>query len=160
VNLGVTYLDPKYDKFLISAVGDLSGMKPADIPEWTVVLGGQYDYELGNGDHIILNANYHYESNVQIADGLPGFLVRGADGSIVNAQPALDAAKPFTRTVNLLDASITYALSNGIEVSVWGRNITDDRYILSIFDSVAQPLSISGYANQPRTWGGTVRYKF
>src|SRR5690606_10128047 len=31
-NLGVTYLDPKYDSFLLSAVGDLSGTRPAGIP--------------------------------------------------------------------------------------------------------------------------------
>jgi iron complex outermembrane receptor protein len=51
-------------------------------------------------------------------------------------------------------------MENGLELSVWGRNLLDDRYLLSIFDSVAQPLSISGYPNQPRTWGGTIRYRF
>ena len=28
LNLGVTWLDPKYDSFLVSAVGDLSGTTP------------------------------------------------------------------------------------------------------------------------------------
>ena len=59
-----------------------------------------------------------------------------------------------------MECTVTYALNNGLEVSLWGRNITNDRYILTIFDSVAQPHSISGYTNQPRTWGGTVRFKF
>ncbi|OJW71361.1 MAG: TonB-dependent receptor, partial [Sphingomonadales bacterium 63-6] len=42
-NLGVTYLDPKYDDFKFSAVGDLTGTRPAGIPEWTIVVGGQYE---------------------------------------------------------------------------------------------------------------------
>ena len=41
LNLGVTYLDPVYDSFQISAVGDLSGTRPAGIPEWSVVIGAQ-----------------------------------------------------------------------------------------------------------------------
>ena len=153
LNLGVTWLNPKYDSFVFSAVGDLSGMRPAGIPEWTIILGGQYDHEFGNGDHLILNGNYHHESKVQTDDGLPGYLDLGSAAAVA-------AAAQFTREVNLLDASVTYALSNGLEFSIWGRNITDDRYILTIFDSVAQPHSISGYTNQPRTWGGTVRFKF
>ncbi len=153
MGLGVTYLDPVYDEFLFSAVGDLSGKTPAGIPEWTVVLGGQYDYELGNGDNVILNANYRHESEVQINDGLPGFLGMGVDAAIA-------AAAQFTREVNEVDASITYAMENGLELSIWGRNLTNNRYLLSTFDSVAQPLSISGYPNQPRTYGATARFRW
>jgi iron complex outermembrane receptor protein len=153
VNLGVTYLNAVYDEFVFSAVGDLSGTTPAGIPEWTVVLGGTYEHELGNGDRVILSGNYHFESEEQIADGLPGYLSGGTAAAIA-------AAAPFTRQVDELDASLTYAMENGLELSVWGRNLLDDRYLLSIFDSVAQPLSISGYPNQPRTWGGTIRYRF
>ena len=152
-NLGVTWLDPKYDDFHFSAVGDLSGTRPANIPEWTVIVGGQYDHEFGNGDHLILMGSYHFESRVQITEGLPGYLDLGTAAAIA-------AAQPFTREENLVDASITYAFHNHFEVSLWGRNLTNDRYLQQIFDSVAQPFSISGYTNEPRTWGGTVRYKF
>jgi outer membrane receptor protein involved in Fe transport len=90
---------------------------------------------------------------VKISEGLPGYLDLGTAAAIA-------AATPFRREVNLLDASITYAFHNGLEVSLWGRNLTDDRYLQQIFDSVAQPLSISGYTNEPRTWGGTLRFKW
>ena len=62
--------------------------------------------------------------------------------------------------MNQVDASITYASPYGIDIQFWGRNLLDDRYITTIFDSVAQPGSISGYTNQPRTYGVAVRYKF
>ncbi len=152
-NLGVTYLDPKYDDFVFSAVGDLTGTRPSGIPEWTVVLGGQYEVDMGNGDALYLNASYHHESKVQIVEGLPGYLAGGQAAAIA-------AAAQFTRTVNDVSASITYAMDSGLEFSLWGRNLLDDRYLQQVFDSVAQPLSISGYTNQPRTWGGSVRFKW
>jgi outer membrane receptor protein involved in Fe transport len=66
----------------------------------------------------------------------------------------------FTRQTDDLTASISYECDCGVVVSIWGRNLLDDREIGTIFDSVAQPLGISGYANDPRTYGATVRYKW
>ena len=43
---------------------------------------------------------------------------------------------------------------------MWGRNLLDDRYIGTIFDSVGQQFSISGYPNQPRTYGVSARLRF
>jgi outer membrane receptor protein involved in Fe transport len=43
---------------------------------------------------------------------------------------------------------------------VWGRNLNDDEYIVQSFPSVAQSFSVSGYPNQPRTYGITVRKNF
>ena len=73
---------------------------------------------------------------------------------------AVDAARPYRREVNEVNASITWAMASGLEITAWGRNITNDRYLLNVFDSPAQPQSITGYTNQPRTYGGTVRYRF
>ncbi|MCW1381533.1 TonB-dependent receptor [Novosphingobium sp. KCTC 2891] len=148
-----TYLDAKYDKFVLSAVGDLSGTLPAGIPSLSTTLGAQYDWALANGDHLILRGDYHYESPTQIIEGLPGFLDMGVAA-------AVDAARPFRREVSEVNASITYALANGLELTAWGRNLTNDRYLLNVFDSPAQPHSVTGYTNQPRTYGGTVRYRF
>ena len=73
---------------------------------------------------------------------------------------AIAAAQQFKRDVNELNASLTYAMDMGLELSVWGRNITNDRYIIQIFDSPAQNGSVSAYTNQPRTWGGSIRYRW
>ena len=51
-------------------------------------------------------------------------------------------------------------MSNGLELSIWGRNLTNNRYISTIFDSPAQPLSVSAYPNQPRTYGAAVRFRW
>ncbi|MGB4345991.1 MAG: TonB-dependent receptor, partial [Burkholderiaceae bacterium] len=148
-----TYLDAKYDSFVLSAVGDLSGTLPAAIPSLSTTLGAQYDWAMANGDHLILRGDYHYESPTQIVEGVPGFLEMGIAA-------AVDAARPYRREVNEVNASITWAMASGLEITAWGRNITNDRYLLNVFDSPAQPQSITGYTNQPRTYGGTVRYRF
>ncbi|WP_242777283.1 TonB-dependent receptor [Sphingopyxis sp. YF1] len=146
LTLAVTYLDPKYDSFINSAFGDISGSTPAGIPALTVAAGGTYTHEFAGGTRAIVHVDYHYESPVQIVEGLTGF-------------PA-SVAQNLKREVNQLNASFTVALTNGVEVGVWGRNLTNAQYLTTIFPAVAQSGSVSGYPNQPRTYGGVVRFKF
>lgn len=159
-NLSMIYLDPKYDSFVNSALGDASGTVPAGIPGLAATFGAQWSKELTNGDRLTLRGDFHYEAPVQVLEGLPGFVQRDALGNVISYQPAFDAARPFKREVDDLNASVSYAFANGLELSVWGRNLLNDRYLLSIFDSVAQSGSISGYTNQPRTYGVSARFKW
>ena len=159
LNFGVTYLDPKYDSFVASSVGDLSGRKPSGIAKWTVLLGAEYEYAVGNGA-IVPRVSYLFQSDTQLTEGLPNFAVRNPDGSIADAGPALAAALPFRRELNDLTASLGWEMDNGFSLEVWGRNLLNDRNIETIFDSVAQPKAISGYPNDPRTYGVTARFKW
>ena len=158
LNLAVTWLDPSYVSFPQSPYGDITGTRPAGIPEWTVVVGGQWEQPIGDNT-LVLRSTYHFESDVQIIEGLPGFLdPTQADGGTAQA---LAAAVPFRRQVDDLSASVTYVFEDiGFEVSAWARNLLNDRYFLSLFDSPAQPGSISSYPNQPRTYGVTAKYSF
>ena len=162
VSMAATYLKPKYDSFLVSAFGDLSGTRPAGIPSWSTTVGFSWEQPLGNGDTVFLRADYHYESPYQTAEGLPAFLSRLPSGAIDPASipGALAAARQFRRDVHEVNASITWAMQNGLELGVWGRNLTNHRYIGQFFDSPAQQGSVSGYPNQPRTYGVSARYKF
>lgn len=144
-----TYLDPVYDSFVNSAVGDLSGATPAGIPALSASMGGAYTYEFSNGTKFSVRGDYSYESDVQIADGLPAF---GAQAQAV--------ARNFRRQIDLVSLSATLELTNGFELSVWGRNLLDDQFITTVFDSVAQSQSISGYPSLPRTYGVSARYSF
>jgi iron complex outermembrane receptor protein len=161
LSLSATYLDPKYDSFPISAFGDLSGTRPAGIPAISATFGAEWDQPIGD-DHLILRGDFHYESSYVGIEGLPNFLTKLADGSINPASipGAISAVRPFSHEVNDINASLTYAMANGLELSVWGRNMLDDRYISQVFDSPAQTGSISGYPNQPRTYGATARFRW
>lgn len=160
LNYSLAWLDPRYDRFTGSPLGDLSGRSPAGIPGISTTLGAEWTTTLAGGDKITLNASWHYESPTQIVQGLPGFIQRDASGAVISYQGAFDAARPFRREVDDLSASLSYGFANGLEIMAWGRNLTASRYLLSIFDSVAQPGAISGYPNQPRSYGVTARFRW
>ncbi len=146
LTLAATYLDAKYDSFINSAFGDISGSTPAGIPDLSLSMGATYTHEFAGGTKAIAHVDYAYESPVQIVEGLGGF-------------PA-SVAQNLKREVNSLNASFTIRLTNGLDVGVWGRNLTNAQYLTTIFPAVAQAGSVSGYPSQPRTYGGTVRFKF
>lgn len=158
-SLAMTYLDSVYESFVGSPLGDLSGREVTGIPELSAVFGVQYEKEVNDaGDKLIARTDFSYQQDVQVIEGLPAFI------DVINGQRdftrARAAALPYRREVTDLNASLTYAFDMGLELSVWGRNLLDDRNITTIFDSVAQDESISGYPNQPRTYGIAARYKF
>jgi iron complex outermembrane recepter protein len=137
---GFTYLDPKYDSYVGSAFGDLSGQQPAGISELSMSLGATYTHEFEGGTELVLNTDYYHQANVQINDS-PAFRL-------------------YKREVNDLGASATLKLDNGLQFTLWGRNLTDAKYLQTIFPSVVQAGSVSGYPSQPRTYGAAIKYKF
>jgi len=161
----LTYLKPKYDSYLGSPFGDISDRAAASIPPISLTSTITWDHRLANADRVILRGGWHYESATQIEDGLPGFIDRNPITLAVNNPPAgykpgIDEGRNYVRTVSEFDASLTWASHTGFEVSLWGRNLSDNRYLTVVFDSPLQPGSVSAYANQPRTFGGSVSYKF
>ena len=64
------------------------------------------------------------------------------------------------REVSTINASFGLQWENGVEAMLWGRNLNNDEYILQAFPSVAQLGSFSGYPNEPRTYGLTLRVRF
>lgn len=148
LTFATTYLDPLFDSFPGSVVGDLSGQTPGGIPEWTIATSATYTHEWDSGTRLTTRVDYNHESDTPINNGLPTF----------NA--ALGNTEIFRREVNLVNTSITLALNNGLEIGAFARNLLDDEYLLTVFDGVAQAGTVSGYPNQPRTYGGVVRFKF
>lgn len=136
-----TWLNPIYDDFFNEATGvDLTGEKPAGIHEFSMVTSGTYNFSLGASMNGFLRAEYIYEDEVQVVENVP-----------------TDVA---SREVSMVNASAGISWNNGFEVMVWGRNLTDDNQLLSAFPTTVQAGSISGYPNQPRTYGVTLRMNF
>lgn len=140
LSASMVYLDANYDSFVQSAFGDISGQRPAGIPQLSTTLGAVIEQPIGDGNNLVLSASYHYESSTPQQDG--GLLAT------------------YSREVNSIDASTTIELNNGLQFSIWGRNLGDSRYLTTIFPSVGQAGSISGYPSLPRTYGASVKYKF
>ncbi len=141
-----TYLDPKYDKFTGGSAfnagnnispTDLTGFTPSGISKHSVSVGGTYNIEVGGGNALILHSDYQLNSAYQIAQGLPN-----------------------KAAIESLNASVAFAFANGLELSIWGRNLTEPKYNPVIFASVAQSGSLSGYPSPPRFYGASAKFKF
>lgn len=138
-----TWLDPLYDDFQ-DALGpngltDLSGQQPAGIPEFSANTNVTYKFAIGDIQSYV-RIEHVYEEDVQVVDNIPSSVA--------------------SREISMFNASAGFKLSNGLDFNLWGRNLNDDEYLLSAFPSVAQAGSLSGYPNQPRTYGLTVKYNF
>jgi iron complex outermembrane receptor protein len=137
-----TFLDPIYDSFA-EAEGpdgptDLSGTKPAGLHDESVSIGFSHDWTAG-GTEGFVRADYLYESKVAVVENVPEQFA--------------------SREVGTLNMSVGFS-RNDWQIMIWGRNLTDDDYLLSAFPSVAQPGSLSGYTNAPRTYGVSLRRDF
>jgi iron complex outermembrane recepter protein len=75
----------------------------------------------------------------------------------INDSPAF---RQYKREINDLNASMTFRMENGLQLSIWGRNLTGAEYLQTIFPSVVQAGSVSGYPSQPRTYGVAAKFKF
>jgi len=157
----LTYLAPKYDRYTNSSFGDVSGATPAGIPPVSLTIAATEDHPLANGDHIVLRADWHYEAPYQVEDGLPGFITTNPlTGQVISYQSGIDAARPYRALVSEVDGSLAYRRHGGVELSVWTRNMFNHRTLIAVFDSPAQQGSVSGYTNQPRTFGVAAGWKF
>ena len=138
-----TYLDPEYEDF-VGGVGpdgptDLSGTRPAGIHEWSTNTSGTYNFA-AFGAMGYVRVEHVYEDEVQVVENV--------------------SADIASREVSMFNASAGLTWSNGFELNLWGRNLNEDEYLQSAFPSVAQAGSFSGYPNQPRTYGLTLRKNF
>ena len=139
-----TYLDPLFDSFTGSILGDISGIRPAGIAEWSLRTSATHTLAIGDdGTNLITRVDYSHDSNTLINNGF-----------------ATLGDQDFKREVNLVNASMTLALSNGIEIGAYARNLLNDQYILTTFPGVAQAGTTTGYPSPPRTYGALVRFKF
>ncbi len=157
----VTYLDPKYDSFTSApcvnfdtvrcpidpATGrrpifrDLSGTRPAGVPEWSASVSATVSHDLGDGLNGYVRGEYDYTSDTQLTETTPAAL--SSYGS-----------KNVNASIGVINTDLQ------LEVMAWVRNLTNDRELQGAFPTVAQDGSYSGYPNQPRTYGITLRKTF
>ncbi|MCH7502936.1 MAG: TonB-dependent receptor [Proteobacteria bacterium] len=145
LSFAATWLDPKYDVFknFVFPDGleqDLSGTTVPGVHEFSMNISGVYNFDIGASTSGFVRVGYIYEDEIPIIENVPGNIA--------------------SREVSTVNASIGLQWDNGFEAMLWGRNLTNDEYLLSAFPAVAQAGSFSGYPNEPRTYGLTLRKNF
>ncbi len=116
--------------------GDPLGYNPED----RAFIAVTQDFRVGS-NNLFARLEYSYFSD-QFTDGdLDPFTNQDAL-SLINARIGMDFED--------LNANLT----------LWGRNITDERYYFGSFDAPAQDGRMNSYPGEPATWGVTFRKNF
>ena len=147
------YLDARYTKFcqpisggapqgndpLCSAgIADRTGNRLNQAPRWSGGVFSEYNVPIGTAGDISARLDYSWESNVYY--------------STVNEAPLSSGGW------NRLDGRIGFKFKSGPEVYVFGRNLTDKRFLTFIARATAT--FAPAIINEPRTYGIGLRYRF
>ena len=165
-NLG--YLDHTYDSYtpginpadLGLPAGDainpdLSGLRVPFSPELTYGVAATYFQDLASGASITYNLNMHYQDDAETSPFPANFQGADAQGNPIIVQKALTQMEDRT----LLNGFITYnGADNGIEISVYGKNLTNEIYRVAA-NPVATLWNFTRHG-PPREYGIQVGYSF
>ncbi|MCK0071106.1 TonB-dependent receptor [Kordiimonas laminariae] len=145
LNATVAYLDATYTNFFEDGV-DFSGNRLANSPKWAYSFGAQYRYSVPDFGELTFRTDYAWRDNVDFKR---------------NNQPQFRAD-----TYALLNARISYLSEDGNwEVSLYGQNLTNNRYVTYITSGRnvlgeadgSLPVSVFG---EPRQYGIQLKRTF
>ncbi|MYD99500.1 MAG: TonB-dependent receptor [Gammaproteobacteria bacterium] len=132
---GVTYADTRYGDDLAAANEHLAGKRLTQSPLWQSSVSGFYQRDLpGTNLRLLANANWFFVGEVNTGSDLHPVKFREGFG-LFNAQFGVQTQ------------------DGRYEAIVWGRNLTDRRMNILVFDSVFQSGSYHTFLNPPRTFG-------
>ena len=140
------FIDSKYDSFVGSAAGDISGQDVEGVHPESLSASITWNWE-ANSLSGYARVHYQHDSNV---------VIRPEPG----ANELLAVNGHHERSRGLLNASIGVE-RNGWEMTLWGRNLTNDEFLITAFPAVGtQQTQWSGYPNEPRMWGLSLSKQF
>ncbi|WP_105102705.1 TonB-dependent receptor [Microbulbifer pacificus] len=123
------------------SVCDRSGDPLATTPEHFLTLGLRQDFSVTDGVDAYLFGEYNYRSDQMTSNVNDPIMEQEAYG-LLNLRAGLLFAG--------IDADLT----------LWGRNVTDERYKTVIFDAVVQTGTAMAYPGEPRTYGLSFNKRF
>jgi outer membrane receptor protein involved in Fe transport len=120
---------------------DRSGGRVSSNPEHIMYLGARQEFQVGSSTRLFISAE-----GTRISDTI-------TDG---NNDPLKlrDDFNRFNARVGLIFENID------AELSLWGKNITDEQFYETVFDVPVQDGKLNAYVHDPATWGITFRKNF
>ncbi len=141
LNGSLGLIDAKYTSILPTVVAVTKDSPFQQTPDLTWSLSADYDIPVSFGN-IHLHGDYSYKDEVAYS-----------------AVPPSDPAN-LLPSYALINAMATVSLDqSGLELSVWGRNLANKKYLSRTLDLGALGV-VSGFPGDPRTYGVTARYRF
>ncbi|PZN35274.1 MAG: hypothetical protein DIU71_00470 [Proteobacteria bacterium] len=127
---------------------DCSGMSLVRAPEWTGTAGYERTFDLPRHGTLVFGIDAQFSSSQYLS---PDFIDSGKDDGYI-----------------ALNANFGWRLENGVSLTLWGRNLTDEeiytgggRYAFSrAVQAGGDPTLFYANIRAPRTYGVTVRVDF
>ena len=141
------FMDPIYDSFPNSSAGDLTGTMPSNVSKDTISSTVTWNWNVNNWDGYF-RLSHLYASKAKMLEN-PSW------------QSILEAAGNGIKTQDTLNFSAGIEKDN-LSIMLWGKNINDDKYLISAFPAVADPTftTFFGYPNAYSSYGITVNLSF
>ena len=161
---GGAITDPKYETYTqpvafgSSVFVDHSGDAFVYVPKRTfnAALDVHHQFDLGRFHG---RADVSYSSKYYSAADLNVVTANAAGGTVVTPNAPAVVNSFTTPAAAILGANVGMTFKNGLDVTLWGRNLTNNR-------DFTQALYISAFGitsssrREPATYGGTVSFKF
>lgn len=140
MNAEYTELDPSQN-FSTDVLAISLDSALVNAPEWSANLGIQYAYNLAGAGQIVTRLDWSFRSEI--------------------AKDALNFPELIQDDYSLFDASLTYISANDRwEVSFFGKNLTDETYIVSGFANGLTQGRSTVNVGRPAEWGASFSYRF
>jgi iron complex outermembrane receptor protein len=147
IQVGIGYLDAAYtslnpsENFTTDLLSLSLESKLVNTPEWSGNLGVQYALQVAGGGQVITRADLAYVDD--------------------HFKDALNFPQLMQDSYSLVDAYVTYVgAEENWEVSLFGKNLTDERYIVSGFANGLTQGRATANLGRPREWGLSLIYRF
>ena len=144
IDTQIGYLDAEYKEFddvrFTAFGGSRAFQTPAFAPKWTLRLGAQYAFDIGNSGAITLGAQTRYKSRTALA----------VDNTLTNSRTEVDGL--FQKGYWVHDARIVYETENKhFAFGLYGNNLSERAYKTDAqeFSSVGSIRTV--YYGAPRT---------
>ena len=144
---GVGFLDASYqelsanENFATDIRAITLDTNLVNAPDWSTSVGLQYEHNFSNGGTLLTRLDWRFRTEVN--------------------KDALNFPSLTQDDLHLLDAVITYTAPGGNwDISAFGKNMTDERYIVSGFSNALTQGTSSVNIGRPAEWGMSVRYRF
>jgi iron complex outermembrane receptor protein len=156
LTLGITadWFHGKYSKYNYAGVDETT--QPWGTPDYTVDFLGRYEVPTAFGN-VSAQADYYIRDRFPLTLGSISNSVGGA------APPCVyDASQVvWSKKTGILSARLTLHVESWkTDFSLWGRNLTNDRYITGELAALDSRVFETGYVSDPLTFGVEVRKAF
>ena len=153
----VAYLSAHYVRGTRTEAGvDRSGEPITQAPKWTASIGATQTFDTGPGK-LLLHVDYAYVAKRAFDAATPA--ANATPAAIANINIANQAS--ILHAYGLLNARASFTLHDPrVEFELWGRNLANQPNFTNVFNSYTGIGVTEQYQGAPRTFGGTITYRF